>query len=310
MYEVIDEHWNILTDDTEIRITKGYAMLSQKFMKYYSMLIYTTLVINVTPSLTPLLLDAVIPLNESRPRFFPVEVEFRVDKDKYFLPIWFYIFILGLVSSNVVAGVDSMHIVNAAHASSLFAIVSKQMENIILKIDNNNGTRKNKYSMNEELDSLSDKIIYREYVICLRKYQHAIKFVDALNSSYQAYALIMLLLSIGIVNMIGIQLIYVTNQVRVLLKLAFLFMALLCTLMITCYSGQTIMDESQNVFHGAYAAEWYKFSPRLKSLLIITLYRSKTPCELKAGNMIPLSIATYATVMRMSMSYYTTLLSI
>lgn len=45
-----------------------------------------------------------------------------------------------------------------------------------------------------------------------------------------------------------------------------------------------------------YAAEWYKFSPRLKSLLIITLYRSNVPCGLKAGNMIPLSIATYAAV--------------
>ncbi|XP_018375976.1 PREDICTED: odorant receptor 67a-like [Trachymyrmex cornetzi] len=79
--------------------------------------------------------------------------------------------------------------------------------------------------------------------------------------------------------------------------------------MIICYSGQRIMDESQNVSHGAYAAEWYKFSPRLKSLLIITLYRSNIPCELKAGNMIPLSIATYAKVIKMSMSYYTALLS-
>jgi len=53
-----------------------------------------------------------------------------------------------------------------------------------------------------------------------------------------------------------------------------------------------------------YAAEWYKFSPRLKSLLIITLYRSNIPCELKAGNMISLSIVTYATVIKMQQNYF------
>ncbi|KAL0114199.1 hypothetical protein PUN28_011484 [Cardiocondyla obscurior] len=80
--------------------------------------------------------------------------------------------------------------------------------------------------------------------------------------------------------------------------------------MIVCYSSQRLMDESQSIFYRAYAAEWYKFSSRLKSLLIITLYRSNVPSGLKAGNMIPLSIATYAAVVRIAMSYFTAFTSI
>nr|XP_012222757.1 PREDICTED: odorant receptor 67a-like [Linepithema humile] len=80
--------------------------------------------------------------------------------------------------------------------------------------------------------------------------------------------------------------------------------------MISCYSGQRLMDESQNIFDRAYATEWYNFSPRIKSLLIITLYRSSVPCILKAGNMVPLSVTTYASVVRMGMSYFTTFLSL
>ncbi|XP_011707143.1 PREDICTED: uncharacterized protein LOC105462318 [Wasmannia auropunctata] len=74
--------------------------------------------------------------------------------------------------------------------------------------------------------------------------------------------------------------------------------------MIVCYSGQRIMDESQSIFYRAYAAEWYKFSP-IESLLIITLYRNNVSCELKAGSMVPLSIATFAAVIRIAMSYFT-----
>lgn len=53
-----------------------------------------------------------------------------------------------------------------------------------------------------------------------------------------------------------------------------------------------------------YAAEWYNFSPKLKSLLIITLCRASIPCGLKAGNMVPLSIATYATVCTAKLQIY------
>ncbi|XP_018367372.1 PREDICTED: odorant receptor 9a-like [Trachymyrmex cornetzi] len=86
-------------------------------------------------------------------------------------------------------------------------------------------------------------------------------------------------------------------------------MGALLQLMIVCYSGQKLMDESQNIFHRTYAAEWYKFSPRLKSLLIITLYRSIVPCKLTAGNLFSLSMAVFVSVIRTGVSYFTALLS-
>ncbi|XP_025075623.1 odorant receptor 9a-like [Pogonomyrmex barbatus] len=104
--------------------------------------------------------------------------------------------------------------------------------------------------------------------------------------------------------------IYVLDQLQEAIKLIFILIGILLTLTIISYSGQRIMDESQDIFYRAYAAEWYNFSPRLKSLMIITLYRSNVPCGLKAGNMIPLSIATYASVIKMAMSYFTAFLSL
>lgn len=73
--------------------------------------------------LTPIFLDVIMPLNESRPRFFVIEVEFRVNKDEYFLPIFCYISAIALVTVNITAGVETMHIACTAHACSLFAAV-------------------------------------------------------------------------------------------------------------------------------------------------------------------------------------------
>jgi len=73
--------------------------------------------------LTPVFLDIIIPLNESRPRVFAIEVEFRVNKDDYFLPIFCYTTIVIVVGASITLGVDAKHIACSAHACSLFAII-------------------------------------------------------------------------------------------------------------------------------------------------------------------------------------------
>ncbi|XP_039315039.1 odorant receptor 63a [Solenopsis invicta] len=308
LYEAIDEHWNIFTDDIEIRILKEYSCLSQKIVIYYSMLFFSSLVVIIILPLTPIFLDILMPLNESRPRFFAMEVEFRVNKDEYFLPIFCYTNLVIVVGVFIALGFDSMHITCTAHACSLFAAISKQIENVLLKVDDNNNIEKSEH-VNKKLELLNEEITYRKYIKCLKKHQLAIEFVEILNSSYQECALAILIVLLGILSLVGIRIIYVLHELGTLIKFVFIFITTLCVLLVPCYSGQRIMDESQNIFYRAYATEWYKFSHRLKSLLLITLYRSNKPCGLKAGNMIPLSIATYATVVRMSMSYYTALLS-
>ncbi|XP_025075622.1 odorant receptor 9a-like [Pogonomyrmex barbatus] len=308
LYQTIDEHWNMFTNDVEVRILKDYSTLSRKFTKYYAMLMYVMMSGFIVIPLTPAFLDVIMPVNESRPRFLAIEVEFRVNKDEYFLLIFCYTTAICVVGISIMVSVDAMHITCTAHACSLFAVVSKQVENIISKIDNNN---ENEYRyLTTELNLSSEEMIYREYITCLKKHQLAIEFVNILESSYQELSLVLLILVIATLSLIGIRIVYVLNQLEETTRFMFIIMGALMTLMIVCYSGQRLMDESQNVFYRAYAAKWYNFSPRLKSLLLITLYRSNIPCGLKAGNIVPLSIATYATVVRMGMSYFTAFLSL
>jgi len=68
----------------------------------------------------------------------------------------------------------NIHPIWLSRSNPKFIFCSKQVENIISKADNNNesecGCR-----VNMELDSASEEIIYREYIICLKKHQLAIE---------------------------------------------------------------------------------------------------------------------------------------
>ncbi|KAL6445878.1 hypothetical protein ACFW04_000933 [Cataglyphis niger] len=123
LYKAIDEHWDIFTSDVEVQVLKDYSDLSRKFTKYYSILLYVMTSGFVVVPLTPMFLDIVLPLNESRPRFLAIEVEFRVDKDKYFVPIFCYTSAIIIVGMTIIVSVDTMHITCTTHACSLFAAV-------------------------------------------------------------------------------------------------------------------------------------------------------------------------------------------
>ena len=93
------------------------------FLRNVAALLFFTVLIFVTIPLIPVLLDTVLPLNESRPRIFAVEVEFRVNKDDYFLIMFCYTTIVVIIGLNISIGVDTMHMACTAHACSLFAAV-------------------------------------------------------------------------------------------------------------------------------------------------------------------------------------------
>jgi len=75
------------------------------------------------PSLGPMLLDVILPLNESRPRQLQIYAEFGVDHDKYLFPLSFYIGIIIVVGIAIMVAVDTMHITCTAHACSLFQLI-------------------------------------------------------------------------------------------------------------------------------------------------------------------------------------------
>ncbi|XP_039315032.1 uncharacterized protein LOC105206979 isoform X5 [Solenopsis invicta] len=247
LYKAIDEHWDIFTNDVEIQILNDYAKLSRKVTKYYAMLLYIMMVIFLAIPLTSPLLDIVMPLNESRPRFFAFVIDFK-DKNEYFLPTSCYITAIGIVATNVMVSSDTTHIMCILHVCSLFAAISTQVENIIPK-DNNIKINKREYEMG--LDSSNEKITYQTYIKCLKKYQLALEFVDKLDSCNTTISLITLISVIGVISSAGIQIVFVKNHLNDLIKPLVILMGSLGCLMILCYSGQILTNESQNIFYRA-----------------------------------------------------------
>ncbi|XP_039308009.1 odorant receptor 63a-like isoform X2 [Solenopsis invicta] len=320
LYQAMENHWNIFTNEFEVCILKDYTSQSRKIIIIYSIMMYVALTIYLMPPFIPILFDLIWPLNESRPRVFSLSIKWRIDMDKYYVPIVCYNSITIMTGIIIMIGVDSIYISRTFHACSLFSIVSQQLEKIMSKADTKMkvsrycgcyiNTNVNRCCANAMFKLACEHVIYQEYVMCLKKYQIALEFVNILNSMYRTMTLISLAISCVILSLGGIQLVCVLDQLENVIKNGVLIVGILLQLLLICYPGQKLLDETENVFYKIYAVKWYAFPLKLKSLLIISLRKSSIPCGLTAGNLFSLSMVTYGTMVRAGISYFTTFLSL
>ncbi|XP_012538671.3 uncharacterized protein LOC105837983 isoform X2 [Monomorium pharaonis] len=319
LYEAMENHWNIFTSESEVRILKNNSSKSRKCIKMYAILLYTAITIFLLTPFKPILLDIISPLNESRERYFATAFEVKIDMNKYYVPLLCYNTSVILAGVAVLIGTDSIFITRIFHAYSLFYIINQHFKRILTSdisikdseyYGHTNVYVNNEYYMNAMLKSTREQEIYQKFVICLKKHQIALEFVDLLNSIYRLGTLITILTPCMVISLSGIQLIYVLDQIELVIKNVMIIVSVLTNLFVFCYFGQQLLNESQNVFHQAYAIEWYIFSLRIKSLLMITLQKSIIPCTLTAGKVLPLTMATYATMVRGAISYFMTFLSL
>ncbi|KYN16798.1 hypothetical protein ALC57_10995 [Trachymyrmex cornetzi] len=214
-------------------------------------MLYSMITIFLLIPLTPVFLDIIRPLNESRPRFFAVAVELRIDQEKYYIPVFCYNFGIIILGVIIMVGVDTTYVAYTTHACSLFSIISQQFEEILLKLNVTKQISKYELYLNKDFELLSEKERYRQYIICLKKYQLALEFVNILNSTYQVSTLFLLLLNGITISLVGIRIVYVLSQLKEIMRYGFIIIGMLIQLMIVCYSGQKLIDESQNIFYQA-----------------------------------------------------------
>ncbi|XP_068081843.1 odorant receptor 67c-like [Anabrus simplex] len=74
-----------------------------------------------------------------------------------------------------------------------------------------------------------------------------------------------------------------------------------------CYFGDKIMTESEAVGTSAYSSPWYEGSLELKRSVRIIMTRSQRPSKVTMGKFMPLSLATFASILRGSYTYFTLL---
>ena len=85
--------------------------------------IYSTAITFINVPMIPVILDWIIPLNESRPKIPLYIAEYYVDQEKYFYPIMAQDYVCSITCTSMIVIVETMFMVFIQHACGMFAII-------------------------------------------------------------------------------------------------------------------------------------------------------------------------------------------
>ncbi|XP_076389953.1 uncharacterized protein LOC143264860 [Megachile rotundata] len=128
----ISLHWNT-NNDNILRIMQHHAAYRERFVIIFAGFCYPSVCMIMIYHVSPIVMDKISPINESRPVRFPIEYKsFLGDEERPYLTT-FMLYLAVIVDVTVFIGAESLIILIVSHIAGLFEIASYHFQKAILE---------------------------------------------------------------------------------------------------------------------------------------------------------------------------------
>ncbi|KAG7210318.1 hypothetical protein KM043_011858 [Ampulex compressa] len=143
------------------------------------------------------------------------------------------------------------------------------------------------------------------------KHHHvALWFCGNMEKNFNPILLLQVLASSLIICLVGLQVTTtLENQSKLIQYFSYLLMALF-QLLLFCFPGDLLIQQSSNVSNAAYSIQWYKLPNPMRQDVQLLIMRSQKPSCITAGKFYTMHLENFSSVLSTALSYFTMLRSI
>ncbi|XP_020285681.1 uncharacterized protein LOC109855631 [Pseudomyrmex gracilis] len=291
----------------ETKIQNSHALYGRNFGYVYAIFIMSCGVIFIVTTFVAKFIhtqsdknDTLSSKSKGPPPGIIYRVNYMVDVDTYFVPIFIHITTFHMCLLIVSVTLDVFYVTLIEHCCGQFEALRYRLENAFEHECNNNVLLVR--------TSTKDKC-YLNIVYSIRRHTETMQFVAIMNSVFNVPLFVHLASSLLILSVLEYQ-IATTTDVGLIVHHVSYFNGLLFNVFFENWQGQKIINSSEKVFESAYNTKWYNMSIATKKLLLMIMMESKQSLSLTAGKLVVLSYITFNAVVRSSASYFMLLRSL
>ncbi|XP_072762543.1 uncharacterized protein [Anoplolepis gracilipes] len=290
--------WKSLKTPEEYEIMKTYAAKARLFSLIYASYYFIAAPAFVLISLTPQILDIVLPLNESRDILLPYEAHYFVrDDTEYFYYIFFHALVGLVVVCFGLLAHDCMILTYIEHVCSIFAIAGFRFENLAYNENIN--------VLNNNLDNIYNKKI----ALSVHAHWRALQFAELLEDTFSVTFIIQILIVTIAMSVTLLKIAAQSDDTMEAVRYIAFVIGQLIHLFCFSLQGQRLIDHSLQMRDKIYNGSWYKIPVKSQRMLLHVLRKCLQPNFLSAGKVYIFSLKSFTTVLQSSMSYFTVLAS-
>ncbi|XP_012232228.2 odorant receptor 13a-like [Linepithema humile] len=298
----VEKDWLSINTNVEKAILQRHAEYGQYLTTFYAGFMHATAFFYLLKPVVITLLEndtnanATTKLSLSK---LPFQVEYgeKLDRHFYSITIHCYLGVFAHVFSTL--AVDTLYYTLIQHACGMFSIVGHMLENI---------GKNNDANFRLKLDRTKDDN-YSKALECLRRHLNVIEFAELIESLFTNIFLVSVTLNMVSGSICGIQVIMNLGNARDVAAPLAIYVAQLTHLFLQFWQAQFMLDYSTILYESICKGNWYYTSERCRKIFLLIMSRTMSPCKISAGKIVTLSIESFATVLKTSMSYFTVLRS-
>ncbi|XP_053981736.1 uncharacterized protein LOC128878007 isoform X1 [Hylaeus volcanicus] len=288
--------WDTNHDEIH-KILVKHACIGKQYSTLYAMFVYPSAIVVSIFYIASFIVITDVPLNETRKDYFPIEMEYLIDEEKYFYLLAFHKNLSLFYCASVFIATETVYIMWLQHAAGLFEITSYYIEEAV--------------SVGCEWPSVSQDYLDRNSTRCLVSavvaHKKATKFALDLKVKFEASYLILLILGVLSlsVNFYRLsQAIFLTHDFEELVMSLLFSISELVYMFYINYLVQQLLDVANNLSIIIYNTNWYKLSVAIQKLLLIIMVRCSEPFIFSISCFYFASIEGFSTLIRNTVSYF------
>ncbi|CAL7933126.1 unnamed protein product [Xylocopa violacea] len=233
--------------------------------------------------------------NAHTSRHLPFDVWYGTDvsASPKFEIAFVYQVISAMICAATISGLDASFMTTILHVSGQFKLINTWIRNI--------GTE-----INYQSNYLSK--LEADLIKCIRHHQRVINVVNDVNNLLTPIIFIQILTSGIELCLSGYAVLENETAGADLLKFISYLISMGVQLLLWCWPGEILVQESQEIGHVIYInIPWYNLPPIYRRQLCIMIVRAQRNCNITALTFQTLSIHTLTTVFNTAASYFTLL---
>ncbi|XP_043256428.1 putative odorant receptor 71a [Colletes gigas] len=298
LYNLVINEWESLKLKDDAKILDEITRNGTYIAFLYRTTLLGFLVLFAFLPLMPLVLDIIIPLNETRPKQQVFKLNYLVDGDEYFYPIYFHSVLSSVLAVTVIVTIDSMYMIITHHACGLFAMCGNQLKDVTQNLEGNSD------------NTTKEKAIYQQFRNCVLIHKRAIQFYEHINNINERAFLIQIGINMIAISLTAVQLVLNLDNTREAIRIGVFLVAQQFHLFFNSLPGQSLLDHSFQLLDDLYSSNWYRAPVRMQRVIYMMQIRSGIPCTLTAGGLYDMNIENFGMIFKSCMSYFTMLLSL
>ncbi|XP_043475328.1 uncharacterized protein LOC122506946 [Leptopilina heterotoma] len=292
----IEDNWKLWASKGELNRLTEHTDVGRTFSTLLFQYNYCALFAYVLMNCSPVLLNYIVPSNETR-KMHPVYIaKLPFDEDKYQLGVIIFGAVTCFCMVTILCTVDSLYIMSVQQACGLFAIIRHRMKNI---------SRKFNYSCSKDL--LGIEHFYKELHASIMYHNYALRYVKDLENLFSPFLFITYGCNVLTTSFALLQTTMSLGNTFFVVKQIVLSFTALAHIYFLGIPAQNLINESAAVTFDMYDNEWYALPVKIQKLLLFVIVHSNMPCHLTAGKITIMNMESVGKFLKMAFSYFTIL---